>query len=88
MADMTRRYPYVGFKAFGVEGAATVTDITVTGVATTDTLVAVFRAGATAGVIKAVTGETSITAADTIQLSTTVTTGGYVFGFYVDSSLA
>lgn len=57
---------------FVADGAIAVTDITVTGIGSTDTIETVTMFAA--GVPSDVTAEASITAADTIQLSTTNST--------------
>jgi len=89
MANMSRRYPYGAFIGFAAHGTGAGSNITVTGIATTDVLVAVWRvSGSTAGLVDSVTDETSITAANTIQLATTASNSDYIMGFYIDVSIA
>lgn len=72
-------------------GAAAATDITVAGIATIDTLVQVLRLDRDAVAaninLTAHGSEASITAADTIQLSTTDTTGDTLIVVYFDKVL-
>lgn len=69
-------------------GAAINTNIAITGIATTDKLVAVLQVepdnGATGTMLTSRTSETSITSAGNIQLTTTNTTGKQLLVLWLD----
>lgn len=87
MAEMTAQYGQYSEKSLAVDGAATVTDITVTGIAANDVLISCWHWPAAGTPVDAITDETSITAANTIQCSTTVTTGGRLLVRWLDRNL-
>lgn len=76
-----------GLKCKSVAGAAAVTNIAVSGIATADVLVAVLQADISGGNVVDIidrTSEASITSAGNIQLSTTATTGDKLIVLYFD----
>lgn len=76
-------------KSAVVDGAADAVDIAVSGIATTDTLVAVTRFEISTGNVvdvSDVTGEAAITSAGNIQLDTTDTTGDRLQVLYFDAA--
>jgi hypothetical protein len=80
-----------GFMVTLVAGTASATNITVTGITTSDKIMAVLRLNRDAATVGNIdmddlTGESSITAANTIQLSTTDTTGDKLICFWYDRS--
>ncbi len=90
MARMTKQYPYVGIKSLTAAGSDTVTDITLTGIATDDVLTSVIHFSEPGGTAAPddVTDECSVTAANTIQCSTTSTAGGTLWVQYIDVSIS
>jgi hypothetical protein len=65
-------------------GATAGSNITITGIAVGDEIIAAFHEAATSGIITTdLLAEISITAANTVQCATTNTTGGVVLVFWV-----
>lgn len=81
---MTQAKDAVCLKFSQVSGATASTNITVSGIATEDTLWCVLQHGATAATVDR-TSTTTITAADTIQCSTG-TSGYELLVFWLDNS--
>ncbi len=72
-----------------LSGTTATTNIAVSGIATTDTIVACLHisTAATIGTIADILSEVSITSAGNIQLSSTNTTSDQLMLFWIDNSL-
>ncbi|MCC7494869.1 MAG: hypothetical protein IT204_21140 [Fimbriimonadaceae bacterium] len=74
------------FQVTVIDGAAAATALTVSGIAPADVLLMVLHQDSTGLLLADLTNEASITAVDTVQLSSTATTGDKLVVAWLDLS--